>query len=198
SMGGKWLELLKEVAPQVERVGLVVYPETAASIGFFKFAEALAPALKVKLVALGVHDADEIKQVLTAFAAEGNGGLIVTPHAVTLTNRDLIVALCARLRLPALYPLVFLCQSGRTDFVWLRCAPPISAGGGICRPHTARCQACRPASAVSDEVSARYQPEDRQDDRADNSGVVSAARRRGDRVKRREFIALLGGGCASP
>jgi len=112
SMSGKWLELLKEVAPHVERVGLVVYPETAASIGFFKFAEALAPALKVKLVALGVHDTDEINQVLTAFAAEGNGGLIVTPHAVTLTNRDLIVALCARLRLPALYPLVFYAKAG--------------------------------------------------------------------------------------
>jgi len=112
SMGGKWLELLKEVAPQIERVGLVVYPETAASIGFFKFAEALAPALKVKLVALGVHDTDEINQVLTAFAAEGNGGLIVTPHAVTFTNRDLIVALCARLRLPALYPLVFYAKAG--------------------------------------------------------------------------------------
>ena len=111
-MSGKWLELLKEVAPQVERVGLVVYPETAASIGFFKFAEALAPALKVKLVALGVHDANEIEQVLTAFAAEGNGGLVVTPHAVTLTNRDLIVALSARLRLPALYPLAFYAKAG--------------------------------------------------------------------------------------
>jgi putative ABC transport system substrate-binding protein len=110
SMSGKWLELLKEVAPQVERVGLVVYPETAASIGFFKFAEALAPA-KVKLVALGVHDANEIEQVLTAFAAEGNGGLVVTPHAVTLTNRDLIVALSARLRLPALYPLAFYAKA---------------------------------------------------------------------------------------
>src|SRR5262249_56169108 len=91
---------------------LVVYPETAASIGFFKFAEALAPALKVKLVALGVHDTDEINQVLTAFAAEGNGGLIVTPHAVTLTNRDLIVALCAPFPLPPLYPLVFYAKAG--------------------------------------------------------------------------------------
>jgi putative ABC transport system substrate-binding protein len=112
SMSGKWLELLKEVAPQVERVGLLVYPETAASIGFFKFAEALAPVLKVKLVALGVHDANEIEQVLTAFAAEGNGGLVVTPHAVTLTNRDLIVALSARLHLPALYPLAFYAKAG--------------------------------------------------------------------------------------
>ena len=112
SMIGKWLELLKEVAPQVERVGLMVHPETAASIGFFKFAEGLGPALKVKLVALGVHDADEIERTLTAFAAERNGGLIVTPHAVTFTNRDLIVALAARLRLPALYPLAFYAKAG--------------------------------------------------------------------------------------
>ena len=63
-------------------------------------------------MALGVHDANEIEQALTAFAAEGNGGLVVTPHAVTLTNRDLIVALSARLRLPALYPLAFYAKAG--------------------------------------------------------------------------------------
>jgi putative ABC transport system substrate-binding protein len=112
SMSGKWLGLLKEVAPQVNRVGFMVHPETAASIGFFKFAEAAAPALKVKPVALGVHDADEIERALTAFAAEGNSGLIVTPHAVTLVNRDLIVTLAARLRLPALYPLAFYAKAG--------------------------------------------------------------------------------------
>ena len=70
SMSGKWLELLKEVAPQVKRVGLMVQPETATSVGFFKFAETVAPALNVKPVMLGVHDADEIERALTAFAAE--------------------------------------------------------------------------------------------------------------------------------
>jgi putative ABC transport system substrate-binding protein len=112
SMSGKWLELLKEVAPQVKRVGFMVHPETTASIGFFKFVEAVAPALTVKPVALGVHDADEIERTLTAFAAEANGGLIVTPHAVTFVNRDLIVALAARLRLPALYPYAFYAKAG--------------------------------------------------------------------------------------
>ena len=112
SISGKWLELLKEVAPQIERVGFMMHPETAANIEFFKFAEAAAPALKVKPTALGVHDADEIERTLTAFAAEGNGGLIVIPHAVTFTNRDLIVALAARLRLPALYPLAFYAKAG--------------------------------------------------------------------------------------
>jgi len=86
SMSGKWLELLKEVAPQVKLVGFMVDPETVASIGFFKFAEAAAPALNVKPVLLGVHDANEIERALTALAAEGNSGFIATPYAVTFTR----------------------------------------------------------------------------------------------------------------
>jgi putative ABC transport system substrate-binding protein len=112
SITGKWLGLFKEVAPQVERVGWMMHPETAANIEFLKAAEAAAPAFKIKLETLGVHDADEIERVLTTFAAEGNRGFIVAPHAVTFTNRDLIVALAARLRLPALYPLAFYAKAG--------------------------------------------------------------------------------------
>src|SRR5215470_14251486 len=69
AMSGKWLELLKEVAPQIERIGFMIHPETPALIRYFKSAEALAPALKVKLVALDVRDAAEIERGLTAFAA---------------------------------------------------------------------------------------------------------------------------------
>jgi len=111
SLGEKWLELLKEIAPQVERVGVLMHPEEPINVQFFKSAEAAAPALKVKPVALGVHDADEIKRALTSFAAERNGGFIVIPHAVTLINRDLIVALATRLRLPALYPFAFYAKA---------------------------------------------------------------------------------------
>jgi putative ABC transport system substrate-binding protein len=112
SLGEKWLELLKEIAPRVERVGILMHPEETINAQFFKFVDAAAPALKVKPVALGVHDADEIKRALTAFAAERNGGFIVIPHAVTLINRDLIVALATRLRLPALYPFAFYAKAG--------------------------------------------------------------------------------------
>ena len=112
AMSGKWLELLKEVAPHVQRVGFMRHPETPAHIRFFTSAEAFAPALKIKLVALDVHDADEIERGLTAFAAEHNGGVVVTPHALTLANRDLIVALAARLRLPAIYPVAFYAKAG--------------------------------------------------------------------------------------
>jgi putative ABC transport system substrate-binding protein len=112
SMSGKWLELLKEVVPQVERVGFMIHPETAASFDFFKFVETRASAFKIKLEALGVRNAVEIEQVLTTFAAEGNGGVVVTPHAVTFSNHNLIVALAARLRLPALYPFDFYAKGG--------------------------------------------------------------------------------------
>jgi ABC-type uncharacterized transport system substrate-binding protein len=112
AMSGKWLELLNEVAPRIERVGFMMHPETPAHVRFFKSAEALAPSLKLKFVPLGVHDEAEIERTLTAFASAGRGGIIVTPHAVTLTNRDFIVALAARLRLPALYPLALYPKAG--------------------------------------------------------------------------------------
>jgi len=112
SISGKWLELFKEVAPQVERVGFLMHPETPANIEFFEFAKALTPVFKVKPAALGVRNADEIERALTVFAAEGNGGFIVIPHAVTFANRDLIVALATRLRLPGLYPLAFYAKAG--------------------------------------------------------------------------------------
>ena len=112
AMSGKWLELLKEVAPQIERIGFMIHPQTPALVKYFKFAEEQAPALKIKLVALDVHNAAEIERELTEFAAERSGGVVVGPHAVTLTNRDLIVALAARLRIPTLYPLAFYAKSG--------------------------------------------------------------------------------------
>src|SRR6516165_529676 len=72
----------------------------------------MGPSLKVKLVPLDVRDADEIERSLATFTAEGNGGLIVSPNAVTFSNRDLIVTLTARLRLPAIYAFAFYPKSG--------------------------------------------------------------------------------------
>jgi putative ABC transport system substrate-binding protein len=112
SIGSKWLETLKEIAPYVEHVGFILYPETPANVAFLKSAEAAAPSLNVKLTALGVHSADEIERSLSAFSSEPNGGLIIAPHAVTQVNRDLIVELAARYRLPASYPFAFYPKAG--------------------------------------------------------------------------------------
>jgi putative ABC transport system substrate-binding protein len=111
SMGGKWLEVLREIAPQAEHVGLILHPEPP-NIGYLKSAEAAAPSLKIKLVGLSVHDATEIEGAVATFAAEPHAGLIIAPNAVTFANSDLIVALAARYRLPAIYPFAFYAKAG--------------------------------------------------------------------------------------
>jgi putative ABC transport system substrate-binding protein len=112
SMGSKWLETLREVAPQVEHLGFMLAPEGPANVGFLKAAEAAAPSLKVRLTALGVHSADEIERSVSAFAAEPNRGLIIAPTAATFVNSKLIVELAARYRLPAIYPIADYPKAG--------------------------------------------------------------------------------------
>jgi len=112
SIGSKWLETLREIAPHVEHVGFILHPETPAAVDQLKAAEAAAPSLNVKLTALGVHSADEITRVVSGFAAEPNRGLIVAPHAVTFANGDLIVELAARYRLPAIYAFASYVRAG--------------------------------------------------------------------------------------
>jgi putative tryptophan/tyrosine transport system substrate-binding protein len=112
SIGGKWVELLKEIAPQAERVGFVFNPDAAPNAGFFHAAEAAAPSLGIKLAALAVRDAADIEEDITAFASEGDGGLVVAPHAVTLGNRKLIIELAGRCGLPAIYGDRYFAESG--------------------------------------------------------------------------------------
>jgi putative ABC transport system substrate-binding protein len=112
SIGGKWVELFKEIAPHAERVGFVFNPDAAPNVGFFHAGEAAAPSLGIKLAALAVRDATDIEQGITAFASEPDGGLIVAPHAVTLGNRKLIIELAVRYRLPAVYSDRYFAESG--------------------------------------------------------------------------------------
>jgi putative ABC transport system substrate-binding protein len=112
SIGGKWLELVKEIAPRAKRVGFVFNPDAAPNVGFFHAAEAAAPSLGIKLAALAVRDATDIEQDITAFASEPDGGLIIAPHAVTLGNRNLIIELAVRYCLPAVYSDRYFAESG--------------------------------------------------------------------------------------
>ena len=111
AIAGKWVETLSEVAPTVSRVGFILHPETPANVGLLRAAEAATPAA-LKLIPLGVHDSAEIEHAIDAFAAEPNGGLIIAPHAVTFANRDLLVELAARHRLPAVYAFRTFAASG--------------------------------------------------------------------------------------
>ena len=106
-IGGKWLDALKEIAPRVTRAAVLLHPETTANVAYLRAAEAAARSSGVTVTAAGVYDAAEIERAVTAFAAEPNGGLIVLPHPVTSVNRDLIAALAARHRLPAVWPFRF-------------------------------------------------------------------------------------------
>jgi putative tryptophan/tyrosine transport system substrate-binding protein len=102
-MSGKWLELLKQIAPRVTRVGVVRDPEIAAGAGQFGAIQSVAPTFGVELRPLGVRDAGEIERAITGFARSANDGLIVTPSALTLVHRTAIIALAARHKLPAIY-----------------------------------------------------------------------------------------------
>ncbi len=113
TVGSKWLEALKHVAPAVQRVALIFNPDTAPFAHLFwqPVVEA-APAFDVEPIQTPVRDAGEIKHTLETFAREANGGLMVLPDVSTTNYRDLIIALAARHRLPAVYPFRFFAASG--------------------------------------------------------------------------------------
>jgi putative ABC transport system substrate-binding protein len=114
SMAAKWVELLKEIAPGVSRVGILFNPQMAADGGmyFARPAETSAAALGVKTVRLPVQTPADIDQAINAFAQEPGGGLIAPPDSTTLPHRDLILVLAARHGLPAIYPYRFFLTSG--------------------------------------------------------------------------------------
>jgi len=105
SMFGKLLELLKEIAPGVKRAAVIRDPLVPAGSGGFAAIQTAAPPFGVELTPVGVRDSDEIERGIAAFARMGNGGLImVGPPSSVALHRNLIVALAARHRLPAVYP----------------------------------------------------------------------------------------------
>jgi putative tryptophan/tyrosine transport system substrate-binding protein len=111
-MSGKWLELLKEIAPRMARAAVLRDPAIASGIGQFAAAQAVAPSLGVELSPVDVRDAGEIEHAVTAFARSSNGGLIVTASALATRHRDLIIALAARHRLPAVYSYRYMVAAG--------------------------------------------------------------------------------------
>jgi putative ABC transport system substrate-binding protein len=102
-MGGKWLETLREIVPNITRVGLVYNPQTHTGQHFSSI-ELASRSLAIKIVRLPFHDAVGIERALSDYALESNGGLLVLPDNSTNLHRDLIVRLATRHRLPAIYP----------------------------------------------------------------------------------------------
>ena len=113
TVGSKWLEALKHVAPAVQRVALIFNPDTAPFAHLFwqPVVEA-APAFDVEPIQVPIRDVGEIEHAIEAFARAGNGGLMVLPDISATNHRDPIIALAARHRLPAVYPFRFFAADG--------------------------------------------------------------------------------------
>ena len=104
AIGAKWLQTLKQIAPPVVRIAVVLMPDHVTNAGHLRAVEAAAPSLGVQISSASVRDATEIERAIAAFAREPNGGLVVLPNPVTNSNRELIVGLAVRHRLPTIYP----------------------------------------------------------------------------------------------
>src|SRR5262245_29441572 len=103
SMSGKWLELLKEIAPGVMRAAVLRDAANPAGIGQFSAIQAVAPSLGLEVSAVNVRDAGEIERAIAAYARSANGGLVATTSAMATVHGDLIITLAARHKLPTVY-----------------------------------------------------------------------------------------------
>ncbi|HKF10526.1 MAG TPA: ABC transporter substrate-binding protein, partial [Xanthobacteraceae bacterium] len=111
NIGGKWLELLKEIRPSITRVA-VIREGNASGIGMFTVIQAVAPSLGVQVSAINLRDAGEIEPAIAAFVRSSDEGLIVTGSPLQSGHRDLIVSLAARYKLPAVYAARYFVAAG--------------------------------------------------------------------------------------
>jgi ABC-type uncharacterized transport system substrate-binding protein len=112
SLSGKWLEVLKEIAPSVRRVDVINQAENVTGAGYLRALESAALTMGVQLIAGHVRDAPEIERAIEATASQSNSGLIILPSPLALVNREVIVNLAAQHRLPAVYPFRYFVTSG--------------------------------------------------------------------------------------
>jgi ABC-type uncharacterized transport system substrate-binding protein len=111
-ISAKWLELLKEIAPHVTRVGVIRDPTITSNVGQFAAVQSVAPSFGVELTPLGGRDAKDIERTITEFARGSNCGLICAAAPLTNNNRNLIISLAGRYRIPAVYPFRFFVADG--------------------------------------------------------------------------------------
>jgi ABC-type uncharacterized transport system substrate-binding protein len=116
-IGTKWLELLKEIAPRITRVGVVRDPTVPSNVGQFAAIQSVAPSFGVELTPLGGRNGKDVERTVTEFARGSNCGLICAAAPLTVNNRDLIISLAARYRMPAAYPLrLFVADGGLISY----------------------------------------------------------------------------------
>jgi putative ABC transport system substrate-binding protein len=112
TLSGKWLELLKEIAPGVTRAAVLRDPAVGSGAGQYAIIQAVAPSLRVELRPIDMRDPGEIERAIVTFAQTPNGGLIIAGSPAGQIHRDLIITLAAHHQLPAVYPVPYYARSG--------------------------------------------------------------------------------------
>ena len=190
SLGGKWLEILKEIAPNTTRVVAIFNSKTSPQSAFYlKSLEPAAATLALSLTVTKVSSAEQIEPAIIELAKDSNTGLVVTPDIFTAaqSQRDLIISLTAQHRIPAdLFPCPFrshrrlgLLRGGQSRFAAPR--------GGLRGPHFARGKAGRFAGATADKIRTGDQSEDCQGARPDGAAITACHRRRSNRMRAADF-----------
>jgi ABC-type uncharacterized transport system substrate-binding protein len=109
---GKWLEILKEIAPGLQHIGIVYNQSIPANVDFLHMARAASGSMAVTIAALDLRDASDIEFVLTQFAQKPNSGLVIAPNPLNSSNDGAIIGLVARLHLPTIYPFGLAAKKG--------------------------------------------------------------------------------------
>jgi putative ABC transport system substrate-binding protein len=149
SLAGKWLELLKEIAPEIKRAAVLRDPSYAAGIGQFAAIQAAGPIeLDLSVIDLG---STEIERDIAEFAHGTKGGLIVTASQFGANHPDVIAAIAARQVIRRI-PFPLLCDRWGIDMLWARSEQRIPPGGGLCRPHLQRSETNRSPCTGADQV----------------------------------------------
>jgi putative tryptophan/tyrosine transport system substrate-binding protein len=112
SLSEKWLELLKQIAPGVTRAAVLRDPAQTAGVGQFAVIQSVASSVGIEVIPVNMHDPGDIERSVAAFARTPNGGLILTSSALAVRHRELIIALAARHKLPAVYYRRYFVTSG--------------------------------------------------------------------------------------
>ena len=194
-LAGKWLELLKEVAPQIRRVGVLRVVETTAGAGQWAVIQAFSRGAGVELSPIDVRSAADIERNATAFARAQNGGLIVTVTAPALIHRDLILSLAERHRWPAVYPYrSFVTAGGLISYGPELVGQYRLAAGYVDRILKGEKPADLPVQAPTKyELAINLKTAKALG--LDRAADAARPRRRGDRVKRRDFLRRCRRGC---
>jgi putative ABC transport system substrate-binding protein len=182
SMGGKMLEALKDVAPQISQVAVLLTPEQVPAVMTLRAIEEVAPSISVKVTAAGVHNAVEIEQAIGTCAREPNSGLVVLPTVTTSYHRRLIIEFGGSPPVARGLRISPLRAGWRLGVLRRRNSRSVPSGCVICGSHPQGGEAGRLADPTTDEIRVSHQSQDGQGPRVDDHSRISAARRRGDRI----------------